>query len=122
MVWSELAFKYGSSSKTFAVLPTIVPFLLEESEKMRIDESNLDYFADYMLLKLIVVGNLVRLSLNNSKRNMNKLWIDDRLELTDVVIAQRSKFDIVDYSVVMEHQAMCHSDVEYRYSVDDRYD
>ena len=82
----------------------------------------MDYFADYMLLKLIVVGNLVRLSLKNSKRNMNKLWIDDRLELTDVVIVQRSKFDTVDYWVVMEHQAMCHSDVEYRYSVDDRYD
>ena len=57
----------------------------------------MDYFADYMLLKLIVVGNLVRLSLKNSKRNMNKLWIDDRLELTDVVIVQRSKFDTVDY-------------------------
>ena len=75
-----------------------------------------------MLLKLIVANNLVRLSLRRSKRNMNKLWIDGRLELTIVVIAQRSMLDIVDYSIVMEHQAMCHSDVEYRYLVDDRHD
>jgi hypothetical protein len=52
---------------------------------------------------------------------MNKLLIKDKHELLTVAFDWMLRFDIIDYLIVRDHQAMYHFDIEYIYSVIDRF-
>jgi hypothetical protein len=73
------------------------------------------------MLKLIFVNNHDHLLLKNLNKNMNKLRIKDKHELIIVAFEEILIFDIIDYLIVMDHQAMYHFDVEYIYWVNDKF-
>ncbi len=73
------------------------------------------------MLKLIFLNNLDHLLLNDLNKNMNKLLIKDKHVLIIVAFELILKFDIIDYLIVMDHQAMYHFDIEEIYSVKDKF-
>ena len=73
------------------------------------------------MLKLIFVNNLDHLLLNNLNKNKNMILINDKHVLIIVAFVLRLIFDIIDYLIVMNYQAMYHFHVEYKYLVNDKF-